>query len=125
MIETLFGSSIRERVLLYLFSHGEGYSREMSRHFNTDISQIQKQVERLEAGGVISGRNVGKTKVYRINSQYPLYGELNALLGKALSLSPMAENQLTANLSEAPASIGRTSEAKSSLFQSYDPDLVD
>jgi len=42
MLEALFGSINRERVLLFLYVRKEGYSREISRFFRTDLSQIQK-----------------------------------------------------------------------------------
>ena len=50
MLEYLFGSVNRERVLLFLYSRNEGYAREIARFFKTDLNPIQKQLEKLEGG---------------------------------------------------------------------------
>ena len=93
MLEALFGSVNRERVLLFLYVRKEGYSREISRFFRTDLSQIQKQLERLEVGGVLYSRALGKTRVYRLNPRYPFRVQLEALLDKALSFYPAEERE--------------------------------
>lgn len=89
MLEALFGSINRERVLLFLHARNEGYSREIARFFKTDLDPIQKQLGRLEFGGVIYSRNTGKTRVYSLNPRYPYLAELSALLDKALSFYPV------------------------------------
>jgi predicted transcriptional regulator len=91
MLEPIFGSANRERVLLYLSSRNEGYAREISAFFKTDLSQIQKQMERLEEGGVLYSRNAGKTRLYGLNPRYPFLKELKTLLEKTLSFYPPDE----------------------------------
>ena len=91
MIESLIGSKNRERVLLYLHARKEGYAREISRFYKTDLSQIQKQLERLEGGNIIYSKIMGKTRVYSMNPRYPFLEELKALLEKVLSFYPVDE----------------------------------
>ena len=91
MLEALLGSKNRERILLYLVFRKEGYAREISRYFDTDLSQIQKQLERLENGGVLFSHSVGKTIVYGLNPRYPFKSELEALLQKVFSFLPENE----------------------------------
>ncbi len=93
MLEPLLGSVNRERVLLYLFGRKEGYAREMALFFKTDLSQIQKQLERMEQGGVLFCRKVGKTRLYGLNPRYPFISELNALLEKTISFLPEKESE--------------------------------
>jgi DNA-binding MarR family transcriptional regulator len=93
MLEPLLGSVNREKVLLYLYGRDEGYAREIAAFFKTDLSQIQKQMERLEKGGVLYSRNVGKTRLYGLNPRYPFLTELKALLEKALSFYPPDEKE--------------------------------
>ena len=93
MLETLLGSINRERVLVFLRVRQEGYSREISRFFKTDLSQIQKQLERLELGGVLYSRSMGKTRVYGLNPRYPFLAQLGALLDKALLFYPPEERE--------------------------------
>lgn len=91
MLEPLFGSINRERVLLYLYSRDEGYAREIARFYKTDLSQIQKQLERLEVGNIVYSKNLGKTRLYSLNPRYPFLDELKALLEKVISFIPADE----------------------------------
>ncbi len=91
MIEVLLGSKNAERVLIYIFSREEGYPREIARFFNTDLKSIQKQMDKLEAGGVLVSREVGRTRPYVFNPRYPFLVELKNLLEKALSFYPQEE----------------------------------
>jgi predicted transcriptional regulator len=93
MLEPLLGSANREKVLLYLNFRKEGYAREISRYFKTDLTPIQKQLERLENGGVLYSRNVGRTRLYGLNPRYPFLAELQALLERAYAFYPSDEKE--------------------------------
>ena len=91
MIEVILGSKNAERVLIYIYTRGEGYAREIARFYETDLLPIQKQLDKLEAGGVLVSREVGKTRPNTFNPRYPFLAELKALLEKALSFFPREE----------------------------------
>lgn len=91
MLEPLFGSKGREKILLYLHIRKEGYAREIARFFKTDLAPIQKQLEKLENGGVLYSRSAGRTRLYGLNPRYPFLGELRSLLDKALEFYPSDE----------------------------------
>ena len=91
MIEVLLGSKNAERVLVYILSREEGYAREIARFFNADLKSIQQQMDKLEAGGVLVSREVGRTRPYSFNLRYPFLNELKRLLEKALSFYPEQE----------------------------------
>jgi hypothetical protein len=91
MIEVLVGSKNAERVLLYIFSREQGYAREIARFFEADLKSIQKQLDKLETGGVLVSREVGRTRPYMFNLRYPFLNELKSLLEKALSFYPDEE----------------------------------
>ena len=93
MIEPLLGSTNAERTLLFLLAREEGYPSEIARLFDTDLYGIQMQMNRLEAGGVLASRTAGRTRLYRFNPRYPFLRELRALLEKALSFYPEAEQE--------------------------------
>ena len=90
MLEPLLGSESKERVLLFLLAREEGYATEIARFYDTDLYGIQNQLDRLETGGVLVSRKVGRTRVYTFNPRYALLEELQALLEKALSFYPKA-----------------------------------
>lgn len=93
MLQPLLGSTGREFVLAYLRARGEGYAREIARFFGTDVAQIQKQLERLELGGILAGRPAGRTRLYTFDPRYPFLQELSALLDKALAAYPPEERE--------------------------------
>jgi len=88
MIEVLFGSSNKERILIFLKVRQEGYAREIARFFEVDLDPIQKQLERLENGGVIYSRKAGRTILFAFNPRYPFLKELKQLLDKVLIFYP-------------------------------------
>ncbi len=88
LLEPIVGSSNRERVLIFLQARDEGYAREISRFFDTDLFPIQDQLEKLEVGGVIVSKKVGRTILYKFNPRYALLDELKSLLNKAISFYP-------------------------------------
>lgn len=93
MLEPLLGSRSRERVLIFLATREEGYAREIARFFETDLDPIQKQLEKLEAGGVLISREVGRTRLYKLNPRYPFLTELKELLEKASVFYPEQERE--------------------------------
>ena len=93
MLEALFGTVNRERVLLYLFARDEGYPREVAKFYDTDLRSIQNQFENLEVGGVLYSRLIGNTRLYAFNPRYPFLEELKVLLEKALGFYPEDERE--------------------------------
>lgn len=88
LLEPLLSSKNREQILIFLQAREEGYAREIARFFDTDYYPIYDQLGKLEAGGVIVNRKVGRTILFQFNPRYPLLPELRALLEKALSYYP-------------------------------------
>ncbi len=93
MLESLLGSTNCERALIFLFARGEGYPREIASFYRTALAPIQKQMAKLEIGGVLYSRLVGKTRLYSFNPRYPLKADLEGLLEKALSFYPPEERE--------------------------------
>lgn len=88
MLEALFGSRTAERVLLYLANYGEGYAKQIADTFGITPSMAAKQLEKLEAGGILVARPQGRTRVFTWNPRFPLRRELLPLLERALALLP-------------------------------------
>lgn len=98
MLESLLGSVSCERVLIFLTAREEGYAREIAGLFATSLAPIQKQLDKLEAGGVLVSRTAGRTRLYVFNPGYPFLNELKSLLEKALSFyDAELQNQLILN----------------------------
>jgi len=82
MLSILFGSELRQKILLYLEECGEAYSSELAKNFAASLFAVQSQLKKLEEAGILVSRNAGKTRMYTINPRYFLKTELIALLKK-------------------------------------------
>jgi len=91
MLETLFGSKNRERVLQFILANKEGYAKEIADFYGTSLDPIQKQLEKLEQGGVLVNRTIGRTRLFTFSPRYAFLDELKSLLEKARSYYPAEE----------------------------------
>lgn len=88
MLEALFGNRTVERVLFYLHLRGEGYATGMARQWGCALSPVQKALDRLERGGIVAARRVGRTRLYTFEPRHPFLPELKALLERACAALP-------------------------------------
>jgi DNA-binding transcriptional ArsR family regulator len=79
-----FGSRTRTRTLLALRLLRESYSRELARLLGASLSTVQKALVSLERDGVVAGRAVGRTRVYRIDPRAFARPELERYLDRLL-----------------------------------------
>lgn len=92
-MEPLFESDKKEKILFYLYSHGEGYAREIARIFRFNLNTVQNQLQNLERQGVLYSQMKGKVRIFCFNPRYPFREELAALLRKAMMYLPEDEVQ--------------------------------
>lgn len=107
MLEVLFGSINKERVLQYILAFEEGYAREIARFYETDLTPIQKQLEKLELGGVLIGRKAGRTRLYDFNPSYAFLGTLKELLIQARGYYPPEEIDRLTMMRKRPRRAGK------------------
>ncbi|MEA3350383.1 MAG: winged helix-turn-helix domain-containing protein [Chloroflexota bacterium] len=88
MLEALLNSENKEQTLVFIFAREEGYATEIARFYDTNLYGIQNQLDKLEAGGVLVSRKVGRTRLYTFNPRYALVEEIKGLIEKALSFYP-------------------------------------
>ena len=95
MLEPLLESTAKERILLYLHTHGEAYPREISRALGLYLNTVRNQLLKLERGGVLYSQLRGKIRLFGINPRYAFKKELEALLEKAMLFIPVGELERT------------------------------
>lgn len=88
MLEPIFGSEIRELILIYLAARKQGYAREIASFYTKSLSPVQKQLDRLENGNVLVSFLSGRTRVYSFNPRYPFLKELLDILNRAITFYP-------------------------------------
>ncbi len=94
MLEGVLGNATAEKVLLYLERFDAGYALGIARTFDDlPVSMVQRQLERLEAAGVLVSQIQGRTRVFSWNPRFAFEAELRVLLRKAIELLPAAERK--------------------------------
>lgn len=88
MLEVLCGNKNVQKILIFLFVNGKCYGTQLHRSLKTPLTPLQKALNRLEKGGLITSYYEGKTRLYQFNPSYPLMSELEQLLRKAYTLLP-------------------------------------
>lgn len=91
MYKALFGNNVVEFCLLYIVNYGEGHIRGIARTFDISQGQVQRQLEKLELGGILVSQFSGNTKNFRINPRLAIKAELTDLIEKMLTLMPEEE----------------------------------
>ncbi len=93
MYKALYGNAVAEKCLLYIVNYGEGYINGIAKTFSIPPSQVQRQLERLEAGGIFISQFSGNTKNFRINPRLAIKNELTAMIEKMLAIMPEEETK--------------------------------
>lgn len=88
MLRPILRTRETEWILLYLASRGSGYAQEIADFFDANYRSVQRQLERLEAGGVLAAKRIGKTKLYEFDPRYPFKESLKTLLSDVKSYYP-------------------------------------
>jgi DNA-binding transcriptional ArsR family regulator len=91
MLEALFESEKKEKILFFLYAHGESYAREIARTFQYNLNTVQNQLSKLEEHGILYSRFSGRVRLFGFNPRYPFRKELEALLKKAMMYLPEDE----------------------------------
>ncbi|MCH9634182.1 MAG: hypothetical protein S4CHLAM7_09250 [Chlamydiae bacterium] len=86
MLNVLFSNSSIERILLFLFVNEKGYGSQIQSLLKIPLTPIQNALKKLEEGGVIESYFQGNKKVFKLNTSYPLFQELESLLKKTYTL---------------------------------------
>lgn len=93
MFKAIFGSEKKGKILLYIYTHGESYPREIANRLNLYLYGVQNQLLNLENDGILYSKLKGKVRLYGINPRYPFKNEIESLLEKMLLFIPQEEKE--------------------------------
>jgi hypothetical protein len=84
MIETLISSKTRIKLLLKFFLNSEttSYLRGLEAEFGESTNSIRLELNRLEEAGMLSSCMTGNKKIFKSNTNHPLYKEVHNILLK-------------------------------------------
>ncbi len=93
MLRAIFGSDKKGKILLFLYTNGESYPREIAKIFNIYLNGVQKQLLNMERDGILYSKLKGKVRLFGFNPRYPFKRELELLLEKILKFIPQEEKE--------------------------------
>jgi len=67
MLETILGNETAAKLMLYLVHYGEAYASGVSKDMDITLSQVQKQLDKFEQGGVLVSKKTGNVRIYKFN----------------------------------------------------------
>lgn len=88
MLYSLFASRTRVRILcrLFLNSESSGYLRSFEIDFNESTNAIRQELNILEPAGLLVSHWSGNKKIYKANTEHPLFPEINNMVRKHLGI---------------------------------------
>jgi hypothetical protein len=97
MLEALISSKTRLKLLLRLFLNPEStaHLRGLAEEFEESTNSVRIELNRFESAGMLNSDLVGNKKVFRANTAYPLFNEVQEVIQK---LGEVNEVYLTGDL---------------------------
>jgi predicted nucleotidyltransferase len=98
MIERLITSRTRVKLLKLFFMNRERefYLRELARTTGENLNSVGRELKNLLASGIISERDSGNMKLYRVNALSPVHEELRMLVLKTVGVGDALREGLSA-----------------------------
>lgn len=89
MIEQLFGSKTRVKLLKLFFSNPNRsfYVREITRKIDEQINSVRRELSNLLSIGLITSDNSNNRLYYEVNQKYEYYKELSGIFGNTKAKS--------------------------------------
>lgn len=91
MLTDLISSKTRIKLLLKFFlnSSTTSYLRGLAEEFDESTNAVRLELNRLEGAGMLISHPDGNKKIYRANTQHPLYKEVNGIVRKQLGIDKL------------------------------------
>lgn len=93
MIETLISSKTRLKLLLKFFLNSKttAYLRSLEEEFGESTNGIRLELNKFEKAGFIKSATNGNKKVFRVNTDHPLYREIHGIIIKMVGLDHLID----------------------------------
>jgi hypothetical protein len=88
MIETLISSKTRIKLLLKFFlnSKNRAYLRNLEEEFGESTNSIRLELNKFEKAGFLKSSSEGNKKVFTVNTNHPIYPDINKIIMKMTGL---------------------------------------
>ena len=88
MIETLISSKTRIKLLMKFFlnSKNTAYLRNLEEEFGESTNGIRLELNKFEKAGFLESHAEGNKKIFKANTEHPLFKEINSIIRKMTGL---------------------------------------
>lgn len=93
MLEVILGNQTASKMMLYLFHYGEAHASGMAKDMRIALSQVQKQLDKFELGGVLVSKKLGTTRIYEFNPKLGVVKKLKELIEAFYEAIPLEERE--------------------------------
>lgn len=102
MVEQLFGSKTRVKLLQLFFSNPNRsfYVREITRKIDEQINSVRRELANLLSIGIISSEDNNNRLYYEVNQKYEHYRALASIFGKGTSKIAVSKDDATSEPDE-------------------------
>lgn len=88
MLEPLITSKTRIKLMLKFFlnSNNMGHLRGLETEFGESTNAIRQELNRFEAAGLLESENIGNRKIFRANTNHPLFSDISNMMLKHIGV---------------------------------------
>lgn len=96
MLDALITSRTRLKLLLRFFLNAStsSYLRNLEDEFGESTNAIRVELNRLEEAGLLTSEMISNRKVYKANTNHPLFPDINSIIRKYLGIDKLIEEVL-------------------------------
>jgi DNA-binding transcriptional ArsR family regulator len=104
---SVFGSPLRDRILLLLSLIGDSYPSELADKLDAPLFSVQRTVDALQNSGIVASRPIGTIRSVQLDRTWYAARELRVLLTRMTEAHPDMKT-LAASVRRRPRRAGKT-----------------
>jgi len=97
MLDTLVSSKTKIKLLLKFFLNASttSYLRNLETEFGESTNAIRLELNRFEESGLLNSYSERNKKIFKANTDHPLYPEINSIVRKYIGIDKIIESIVT------------------------------
>ena len=107
MLETILGNETAAKLMLYLIHYGEAYASGAAKDMEITLSQVQKQLDKFEEGGVLISKKMGNIRIYKFNPKLGVVRKFINMLEAFYEAMPLKQREQLFNVRRRPRRKGK------------------
>ena len=94
MLKSIITSETRIKLLLKFFLNPKtsGYLRQLAKEFNESTNSIRVELNKLSEARIICARREGRQKLFRANTDHPLFEDIRSIVLKSTGINLVVSN---------------------------------